>query len=98
MEARVRRRAAADARRDHDSEAPRASRPRVVPAAGGGAAPLRLKDGTSAVIHERGLEIRDPAGRLLVRYADGAATIAVPEGDLTLCAPNGRVAIRSGQD
>lgn len=59
---------------------------------------LFLADGSHAVMHDNGLEIRDRRGRLLVRYADGAATIEVPEGDLTLAAPNGRVEIRSAED
>ena len=57
-----------------------------------------LDDGTRAVVHDGGLEIRDGQGRLLVRYADGAATIEAPAGDLILAAPGGRVAIRAAED
>lgn len=59
---------------------------------------LVLDDGTRAAVHEGGIEIRDARGRLLVRWADGAATIESPEGDLRLSAPNGRVAIESAED
>jgi hypothetical protein len=74
-----------------DSDAPPKSQKRPVEA-------LVLDDGTRAVVHERGLEIHDARGRLLVRYADGAAIIEVPEGDMTLSAPNGRVVIQSAED
>jgi len=59
---------------------------------------LVLDDGTRAVVHEKGLEIRDAAGRLLVRYADGAATIEAASGDLRLSAPQGRVTIDAAED
>lgn len=76
---------------DLDPEAPPPSRRRPAEA-------LVLDDGTRAVVHEGGLEIRDGKGRLLVRYADGAATIEAPAGDLILAAPGGRVAIRAAED
>lgn len=84
-------RGAAARRRQMDSDVAPDSRRRPVEA-------LVLDDGTRAVVAGGGLEIRDNRGRLLVRYADGAATIEVPEGDLTLSAPGGRVAIRSAED
>ncbi len=59
---------------------------------------LSLDDGTHAVVRDRGLEIHDAAGRLLVRFADGCATIEAPAGDLTFSAPKGRVTLRSGED
>lgn len=57
-----------------------------------------LGDGTRAVVHEGGLEIHDARGRLLVRYADGAATIEAASGDLRLSAPRGRVTIDAAED
>jgi hypothetical protein len=45
-----------------------------------------------------GVDVHDEAGRLLVRFRDGAAVIAAPSGDLTLEAPMGRVVLRSGID
>ena len=59
---------------------------------------LELPDGARAELREGALELRDRAGRLLVRYAAGCAEISVPEGDLTLAAPGGRVVLRSGLD
>lgn len=60
----------------------------VVPIEGGGAVAVR----------GRTAEIRDAEGRVLVRFADGAAEIAAPAGDLVLSAPQGRVVVRSGQE
>jgi len=50
------------------------------------------------VVEGARVELRDPEGRLLVRYENGAAEIVVPSGDLTLRAPEGRVVIQSGKD
>lgn len=57
-----------------------------------------LPDGGSIEVAGAAVELRDPAGRLLVRYADGCAEIAAPSGDLVLGAPCGRVVLRSGLD
>jgi hypothetical protein len=59
---------------------------------------LVLADGASASVRSGALELRDQGGRLLVRYGEGAAEIAVPKGDLKLSAPTGRVVIQSGMD
>ncbi len=61
-------------------------------------AALTLADGTRAIARRGGLELRDPEGRLLLRYTDGQAELSVPRGDLVLAAPHGRVRIQSGQD
>ena len=57
-----------------------------------------LSGGGSVSIAGDTVTVRDPAGRILIRYGEGTAEIAVPEGDLTLAAPNGRVVIKSGLD
>lgn len=57
-----------------------------------------LPDGGSVTVADGAMELRDPEGRLLVRYAAGAAEIAAPAGDLVLSAPAGRVVLRSGLD
>ena len=60
---------------------------------------LGLADGSRAELGTDGaLELRDREGRVLIRYADGAAEIHASEGDLTLAAPQGRVVLRSGVD
>lgn len=49
---------------------------------------------TVDVVSSRSVELRDPEGRLLVRYgSDGSLTLAAPAGDLVLQAPNGAVRI-----
>ena len=59
---------------------------------------IALPDGGSAELRGGALEVRDPEGRLLVRYVDGAAEISAPSGDLRLSAPMGRVVIQSALD
>jgi len=59
---------------------------------------LALPDGGAIHIRGEAAELRDPEGRLLVRYANGVAEIAVPAGDLVLSAPAGKVVIRAGQE
>lgn len=59
---------------------------------------LALGDGATAQVRDGALEVRDPEGRLLVRYRDGAAEITAPSRDLRLVAPNGRVVIDAGMD
>jgi hypothetical protein len=83
---------------------------RVLVAAGGdgsyviavlhAAKPLSITalDGATAEAKDGALEVRDPEGRLLVRYAAGVAEISAPERDLRLSAPNGRVVIEAGMD
>src|SRR6185437_14135338 len=61
-------------------------------------AALTLSDGATAAVEGDGLALRDREGRLLIRYEPGKAVLAVPEGDLELSAPNGRVVIKSGLD
>jgi hypothetical protein len=64
----------------------------------GRAVVIPLADGASAHVAEGALELRDEAGRLLIRYDRGSAEIASPSGDLKLSAPSGRVVIQSGTD
>ena len=59
---------------------------------------LELPDGARAEIVGDAIELRDGAGRLLVRYSDGNAAIYAPEGDLTLAAPHGRVRLSAALD
>ena len=59
---------------------------------------MALPGGGSVEATEGAVELRDPAGRLLVRYAEGKAEVAAPSGDLVLSAPAGRVVLRSGLD
>ena len=61
-------------------------------------ATLVLPDGARAEVEGDRLELRDPEGRLLVRYQDGHAEIAAPSGDLRLSAPSGRVVVESALD
>ena len=57
-----------------------------------------LSGGGSVSIAGDTVTVRDPGGRILIRYGEGTAEIAVPEGDLTLSAPKGRVVLQSGVD
>jgi hypothetical protein len=51
-----------------------------------------LSGATLDVLAARHVELRDPDGRLLLRYGvDGSLTIAAPAGDLVLEAPGGCV-------
>lgn len=59
---------------------------------------ITLPDGATARREGDGLVLADRAGRVLVRYENGSAEIAAPDGDLTLAAPRGRVVLRSGLD
>jgi len=70
----------------------------LTPPTDAAAARISLPDGSWVERHGDAAEIRDPAGRLLVRYERGSATVSVPEGDLCLEAPNGSVRLRSGAD
>ncbi len=64
----------------------------------GAPAALSLADGTTAAVEGDALALRDREGRLLIRYEAGKAVMAVPDGDLEIAAPNGRVVIKSGLD
>ncbi len=59
---------------------------------------LAAEDGASVEQVDGALELRDPHGRLLVRYTSGETELSTPHGDLTLAAPAGRVVLRSGSD
>lgn len=76
----------------NDAEAPISTR-RIV-----SEATHALVGGGSVSIAGDTVIVRDPAGRILIRYGEGTAEIAVPEGDLTLSAPKGRVVLQSGVD
>lgn len=68
--------------------APRRTAEILVPIEGGG----------SVSVQGKTAEIRDAEGRVLVRFADGAAEIVASAGDLRLAAPNGRVLVESSQE
>ena len=59
---------------------------------------IELPDGARAERVDDALEPRDAAGRLLLRYADGAAEIVAATGDLRLAAPAGAVHIDAATD
>lgn len=59
---------------------------------------LALPDGSSASVVHGAIEVKDPEGRLVVRYSNGTAEIAAPERDLVLRAPNGQVRFQAGTD
>jgi hypothetical protein len=66
----------------------RVTPPSLEPGAG-----IASPDGGRALLVGDSIEVRDPAGRMLVRYRDGALEIAPLSGDLRLAAPSGRVSI-----
>jgi hypothetical protein len=76
----------------NDAEAPISTRRVVVEST------HALSGGGSVSIAGDTVVVRDPAGRILIRYGEGTAEIAVPEGDLTLSAPKGRVVLEAGLD
>ena len=59
---------------------------------------MALPDGGAVTVRDGVVEIEDPEGRIVVRYAGGSAEIAAPAGDLTLAAPAGRVLLRAASD
>ena len=63
-------------------------------AAGAGDA-IELPDGACAHVVDGALELRDPAGELLLRYADGHAELTTPHGDLVLAAPRGKICLKA---
>ncbi len=86
---------------NHEPEAPISTRRAVMPMAQVAPeteATHALSGGGSVSIAGDTVVVRDPEGRLLIRYGNGTAEIAVPEGDLTLSAPKGRVVLHSGLD
>ncbi len=59
---------------------------------------LELTDGSAAEVVDDALELRDPSGRLLLRYRDGSAEILAPDGDLRFAAPRGKIVLESATD
>ncbi len=59
---------------------------------------LVLGDGSRAEIARGAIELRDPDGRLLLRYRAGSLEIAPATGDLRLAAPSGAVRIEAATD
>jgi hypothetical protein len=57
-----------------------------------------LPDGSSVDREGDEVAIRDPAGRIVVRYEGGVATIVAPDGDLRLEAPRGDIRLVAGRD
>lgn len=58
-----------------------------------------LDDGSAVqVVDEHSAEIRDPQGRLLLRYRDGVLELGPEAGDLVLRAPEGTVRVQAGSD
>lgn len=60
--------------------------------------PLALSDGATAQRIDGALELRDPNGRVVLRYRDGSLELLAPQGDVVFAAPNGRVTLRSAED
>ncbi|MFT3775521.1 MAG: DUF3540 domain-containing protein [Minicystis sp.] len=59
---------------------------------------IPLPDGGAVTVEGGAVAITDAAGRVVVRWADGAAEIVAPAGDLTLAAPAGKVVLRAAKD
>jgi hypothetical protein len=59
---------------------------------------IALPDGGAVTVEEGAVTIADAAGRVLVRWQDGAAEILAPAGDLTLAAPAGKVVLRAARE
>lgn len=59
---------------------------------------LSMADGSSAVVVDGALEVRDPAGNMVIRYAEGTAEVSAPGRDLVLSAPNGEVRVSAAMD
>jgi hypothetical protein len=55
-------------------------------------------DGAYAELVDDGISFFDPAGRLLIRYEDGALTVRPPKGDLVLGSTTGAVRIAAATD
>lgn len=59
---------------------------------------IELRDGSAAERVGDALEVRDPRGRLLLRFCDGEAELVAADGDLRLSAPRGAVVIDAAED
>jgi hypothetical protein len=59
---------------------------------------ISAADGARAEAVDGGISFFDPAGRLLIRYEDGALTVRPPEGDLVLGSATGAVRIAAATD
>jgi len=59
---------------------------------------IQRSDGTSARLEDDALVLRDPKGRLLLRVDDDGLRIEATSGDLTLCAPHGRVVVEAEEE
>lgn len=59
---------------------------------------LRAPDGARAELAGDAVELFDPAGRLLIRYRDGALEVSPAHGDLLLASPTGKVRIAAATD
>lgn len=55
-------------------------------------------DGAYAELADDGISFFDSAGRLLIRYEDGALTVCPPKGDLVLGSASGAVRIAAATD
>ena len=77
-------------------EAPPSSQPRL--RAAPAASALHAPDGARVQLVDDALEVLDPAGRLLLRYRDGALEVSPVEGDLVLASASGRVRIAAATD
>lgn len=77
-------------------EAPPSSQPRLRAATAARA--LHAPDGARVELVDDALEVLDPAGRLLLRYRNGALEVSPVEGDLVLASASGRVRIAAATD
>ncbi len=59
---------------------------------------IATEDGARADLVDGGISFFDAAGRLLIRYEDGALTVRPPEGDLVLGSATGAVRIAAATD
>lgn len=59
---------------------------------------IELRDGSAAERVGDALEVRDPRGRLLMRFCDGEAELVAAEGDLRLSAPHGGIVLDAAVD
>ncbi len=69
----------------------RASAPRATTA-------LHAPDGARVELAGEAIEVFDPAGRLMIRYRDGALEVSPAQGDLVLASATGRVRIAAATD
>jgi hypothetical protein len=64
----------------------------------GEARSLHAPDGARVELTGEGLDVFDPAGRLLIRYRDGGLEVAAAQGDLVLASATGRVRVAAATD